>query len=403
MALRPGTRYSGQTETGDPAYPLGKARNAGAFNDGTGTPLEKDWLNDDWGFKQALLAAAEIDASGDPDEVGASQYLDALRAVAGSATSARHLRSLMQARALTLGSTPPTDDFMAAHSTGALGSSLLVKGGTGGVFQVNDTSVGGSGVNAQISDCRALAYNGTNRFIAVGNGGTSGNAFSTSGSSWTAGGAFGGGFAVPNLIVWDGTEFIVLAGGNSRHSTNGVAWTAPSGNDFDDATGTSAQGVALLSPGVVLAIGPGGVIGKTTNHGATWTNEAAVPTLISNPAFTGIVGYGTGEVLAFIKDGFGSIVECWTSTDAITWTKRSEHGGHDDGTLNFAARMCQDTGLVVVSSGDNPARVAASIDFGRTWSPLAYYGVATKTIAVARGRIFGASGTRIFATDPLTV
>jgi hypothetical protein len=81
MALIPGTRYPAQTDA-DADYPHGKARNAGSYQDGTGTPLEKDWLNDDWGFKQALLAAASITPSGDPDKVGASQYLDALLALA---------------------------------------------------------------------------------------------------------------------------------------------------------------------------------------------------------------------------------------------------------------------------------------------------------------------------------
>lgn len=92
MALVPSTRYSGQVETGDVDYPHGKARNAGAFQDGTGTPLEKDWLNDDWGFKQALLDAASIAPSGSPDKVGASQYLTALDTIIAAAIAATGLK-----------------------------------------------------------------------------------------------------------------------------------------------------------------------------------------------------------------------------------------------------------------------------------------------------------------------
>lgn len=77
MALDPSSRYPAQTDS-DAGYPLGKARNAGAFQDGSGTPLEQDWVNDIWGFQQALLDAAELEPSGDPDKVGASQYLEAL-------------------------------------------------------------------------------------------------------------------------------------------------------------------------------------------------------------------------------------------------------------------------------------------------------------------------------------
>jgi hypothetical protein len=78
MALNPSSRYPSQIDTDDAGYPRGKARNAGSYQDGTGTPLEKDWVNDLFGFQQALLDAANIVPSGIPDEVGASQYLTAL-------------------------------------------------------------------------------------------------------------------------------------------------------------------------------------------------------------------------------------------------------------------------------------------------------------------------------------
>lgn len=89
MALIPSARYPAQTDAADPEYPHGKARNAGTYQDGTGTPLERDWLNDDWGFKQALLAAGSVAPSGDADKVGASQYLDALSALATTIADAR--------------------------------------------------------------------------------------------------------------------------------------------------------------------------------------------------------------------------------------------------------------------------------------------------------------------------
>lgn len=84
MALIPSSRYPSQVDA-DGAYPLGKARNSGSYQDGTGTPLERDWVNDLWGFQQALLAAAEITPSGTPDQVGASQYLESLEAVIAAA------------------------------------------------------------------------------------------------------------------------------------------------------------------------------------------------------------------------------------------------------------------------------------------------------------------------------
>jgi len=85
MAIRPQVEYAGQTTTGDSGYPHGKAKNVGVTGDGTGTPLEEQWVNDLFGFEQALLERTGITPSGNPDKVGASQYLDALAAWLGGA------------------------------------------------------------------------------------------------------------------------------------------------------------------------------------------------------------------------------------------------------------------------------------------------------------------------------
>lgn len=91
MALDPSARYPSQIDA-DTDYPYGKARNVAVDGDGTGTPLEKDWVNDLFGFEQALLDAASITPSGDPDSVAASDYLDAIQfldsAVAAAAAAA---------------------------------------------------------------------------------------------------------------------------------------------------------------------------------------------------------------------------------------------------------------------------------------------------------------------------
>lgn len=80
MALKPGIKYPSQTDVDGTNYPLGKARNVSSAGAGDGTPLEKDWVNDLWGFLQALLADAGITASGNPDTAVASQYLDSIKA-----------------------------------------------------------------------------------------------------------------------------------------------------------------------------------------------------------------------------------------------------------------------------------------------------------------------------------
>lgn len=87
MALDPNSRYPANTGAPDADYPLGSAVNVSEPGAGDGTPLEKDWVNDLWGFLQSLLDEAELAADGNPDKVGASQYLDAVLAIIAAVAS----------------------------------------------------------------------------------------------------------------------------------------------------------------------------------------------------------------------------------------------------------------------------------------------------------------------------
>ncbi len=82
MALDLTVTYPGQIDTSAAAaYPQGKAQNDIVEDDGVGTPLEKQWVNDLLGFLQSLLAEASVTPSGNPDEVGTSDYLDSLKQI----------------------------------------------------------------------------------------------------------------------------------------------------------------------------------------------------------------------------------------------------------------------------------------------------------------------------------
>lgn len=80
MAISPISKYPAQVDT-DSHYPYGKARNKSGSSSNDGSPLEKDMLNDVWGFQQALLVSAGIAPSGTPEASDASQYLSALQAI----------------------------------------------------------------------------------------------------------------------------------------------------------------------------------------------------------------------------------------------------------------------------------------------------------------------------------
>lgn len=79
MAIVPETKYAGKITPASADYPYGEARNITLPGDGTGTPWEAGLVNDIFGFQQALLSAASIVPTGNPEKVGASQYLQSLQ------------------------------------------------------------------------------------------------------------------------------------------------------------------------------------------------------------------------------------------------------------------------------------------------------------------------------------
>lgn len=81
MAIRLVDQYPNRANPATPDYPHGSVRNESSPGANDGTPLEQAWGNDIEGFKQALLAEGGVDPSGLPDRVGASDQLDALKAV----------------------------------------------------------------------------------------------------------------------------------------------------------------------------------------------------------------------------------------------------------------------------------------------------------------------------------
>ncbi len=96
MTIVASNLYSGRVVTGDSGYPLGKAQDIVNGEKGTGTPLRASWVNDQWGFLQALLDAADIIPSGTPDQVGQSDYLNAVIAISekGNLNSIKDLGSI---------------------------------------------------------------------------------------------------------------------------------------------------------------------------------------------------------------------------------------------------------------------------------------------------------------------
>ncbi|ASU03359.1 hypothetical protein [Pseudoalteromonas phage J2-1] len=80
MAIDYKQRYPDQVAT-DANYPQGKARNKSTPAAIDGTPFEEDYINDQWGFFQALLKEGGLTPSGNADNANNSQYLEAIRGI----------------------------------------------------------------------------------------------------------------------------------------------------------------------------------------------------------------------------------------------------------------------------------------------------------------------------------
>lgn len=81
MALVPSNAFPNRVITDDAGYTYGKALNIIGEQEGTGTPLRAEWVNDIWGYLQALLSEAGVTPNGNPDSITDSQYLKSTKIV----------------------------------------------------------------------------------------------------------------------------------------------------------------------------------------------------------------------------------------------------------------------------------------------------------------------------------
>jgi len=95
MAIKPSVEYSNATPA-DAAYPYGSFKNSDTPTSRNGTPLEKAWPNDIYGFLQALLTEASVVPTGEPDTAVASQYLTAMQTLFASAAQGAKADTALQ-------------------------------------------------------------------------------------------------------------------------------------------------------------------------------------------------------------------------------------------------------------------------------------------------------------------
>ncbi|ANO58051.1 hypothetical protein [Shewanella phage SFCi1] len=127
--------YNGKVNSPDAEYPNGSARDAAVENDPSATPLLAKKFNDDWGFDAALLAAAGLSASGDPDTAEDSQRLAALVALFGRPTFPSFADLVTAAQGGALDGVDQVGTVQ--HTSGGIGGDVFVKNGLTGTPNEN--------------------------------------------------------------------------------------------------------------------------------------------------------------------------------------------------------------------------------------------------------------------------
>jgi len=408
MALIPSARYPAQTDA-DPGYPQGKARNAVTFQDGTGTPLERDWLNDLWGFLQSLLAVGSITPSGSPDAVGASQYLAGVQAVATAAAATATDRldlSLLQMRKID--DSNPFADVSA--SIGAArqsnGTIIIVKSGANDVHRFSesdDSGQGGIGTLASITSLVTDIAITTGRAVAIGTGGNRCAFTNDFGATWSAGSDLG---ATPDRIIYNSTHNRFLAtfaaGVNVAQDLDAASvWTNASSGL------TSAQGgLANFSNGDTLACGLDAAadvqIARSQNGGTSWAITNTVPNAADYADSGWIDGNGGATIYHIGRTAANELRIC--ATDAtMNWQLRSAFSA---GLLSGKPRILVDNffNVVVILYTFSSSTIAQfSRDGGVTWSNRAFYrNVRTlNSFALVQGRLYSSFNGELYSTMQL--
>ncbi|MDR2717474.1 MAG: hypothetical protein LBB89_05355 [Treponema sp.] len=253
------------------------------------------------------------------------------------------------------------------------------KPGTGGTGAGNWTAVANSTFgNSTIMD---IAYNGSNRFVAVGHSGKM--ATSPDGVTWTA--VPNSTFGTTNIfaIAYNGSNKFVAGGlqGKMAYSSDGVSWTAVTSTTFTIGINAIAWG-----NGKFVAVGNGGKM-ATSPDGETWT---AVTTTTFGTTGIEAIAWGNGKFVATGYEG-GKMA---TSPDGTTWTAVA------DSTFTSNVEAIAYGGNKFVAGGGG-GKMAYSSN-GETWTAVGNSTFTSAIYAIAWGndKFVAGDGDGNIATSP---
>jgi frataxin-like iron-binding protein CyaY len=262
-------------------------------------------------------------------------------------------------------------------------------GGTGGWALAT-----GAGFTTQVNQ---VAWNGTNQFVAVGQG-TNVIAYSANGQSWTGIAASAATFTTSgNGIVWDSAASLWVASGSGGVNTfltspDGINWTP---RLFSPGVDGTARGVAY-SPALSqwIMVGSGNHSISTSSDGSTWSG-VTLKTIFSTSGY-GIVWASSLNIWVAGGSGTNTIA---TSSDGINWTPRTS-------TFTGQVNGIFWNGALFVAAGSGTYSIASSPDgiiwTGRsaTGTPLATGLSVTYSPSLTLWVVYGTLGTSYWATSP---
>lgn len=153
---------------------------------------------------------------------------------------------------------------------------------------------------------RAIAYNGTNLYVAVGQSGAI--LSSSDGQSWV--GRYSGITANLDKVQWVNGNFIAMGptGGGANisllSSTDGITWTGRM-------SGTGIFNAATYGASKYVAVGASGIVYSSPDL-ITWTSRSAGAQTFNDVIYANSVFVAVGAAGA-----------CYSSTDGATWVSRS--------------------------------------------------------------------------------
>ena len=259
----------------------------------------------------------------------------------------------------------------------AVGSgSVIAKSSDGSDWRAADSSGG-------LTSGQYVAYNGIDRWVAVGNGGSF-IVTSTNGTNWTAAASippinfgycvtYGNGF----WIAFCGYGYTT----RTLKSTDGSNWSqihTQSGNSF------YATGVAYNNATFIAIGNSGGTSGvsKSTDGGNTWSDWVVFNT--ASNINGGINGIGYNNGLWVISGSTSNGFPIATSSDGNTWNSVTVA---NKGGLTVGYGIAYGNGTWIVGGGSSGSKFIKSTS-GTSWSAVTSVGGITQGQSVAFKTVF---------------